>query len=93
MRMLIAIPIYNEARTIESVLQQVRPHAHALGAELLAVNDGSTDGSAWVLERLAQGWPALRLLKHAVNRGYGAAIASAFRYAVDGAYDATGHDG
>jgi glycosyltransferase involved in cell wall biosynthesis len=87
MRLLIAMPIYNEARTIESVLHRVQPHAHALGADLLAVNDGSTDGSARVLERLALGWPRLRLLRHPVNRGYGAAIASAFRYAVDGAYE------
>ena len=88
MRLLIAIPIYNEARTIESVLHRVRPHAHALGADLLAVNDGSTDDSARVLERLARGWPTLRLLTHPVNRGYGAAIASAFRFAVDAGYEA-----
>lgn len=88
MRLLIAIPIYNEARTIQSVFQRIQPYAQTLGADLLAVNDGSTDASADVLSRLIQDWPTLSLLHHPVNRGYGAAIASAFRYAIDCQYDA-----
>jgi dolichol-phosphate mannosyltransferase len=72
---LAALPVYNEANTVGNVLTQVFEYAD----NVLAVNDGSTDGTA---ERLKE-WPQLRVVEHAQNRGYGAALVSAFNYAIE----------
>jgi glycosyltransferase involved in cell wall biosynthesis len=46
--------------------------------ELLVVNDGSTDGTRAVLERLLPQIPVLRVIDHPQNRGYGAALKTGF---------------
>jgi glycosyltransferase involved in cell wall biosynthesis len=73
MNVLVAIPVYNEAAHVASVLAEVREHAKTI----LVINDGSTDGTAAILDRE----PGIRRIDHPVNRGYGAALASAFEYA------------
>ncbi len=73
MQFLTAIPVYNEARHVESVVQEVRRYS----PRIVIVNDGSTDGTADILAR-QQG---LEVIAHPVNRGYGAALISAFAYA------------
>jgi glycosyltransferase involved in cell wall biosynthesis len=79
MKWLTAIPVYNEERHLEGVLQEVRRYS----PEILVVNDGSTDGTA---ARLA-GQPDVAVLTHDKNRGYGAALISAFDYARKHGYD------
>jgi glycosyltransferase involved in cell wall biosynthesis len=73
MRFLTAIPVYNEERHLESVLNEVREHS----PRILVVNDGSTDRTAELLARR----PGLEIITHPQNRGYGAALISAFAYA------------
>lgn len=70
---LVAIPVYNEERHLESVLRQVRRYVR----EILIVDDGSTDGTAELLRQQ----PDLRLITHPENRGYGKSLADAFCYA------------
>ncbi len=79
MRRLTAIPVYNEASHIHSVLAQVR----RVSTDILVVNDGSTDETP---KRLAEE-PGLRVLTHEKNRGYGAALISAFEYALEHGFD------
>jgi len=79
MKVLTAIPVYNEERYVETVLHEVRRYA----GDLLVVNDGSTDGTGAILGRLtASGFPGLSIVTHPRNRGYGAALVSAFDEAV-----------
>jgi dolichol-phosphate mannosyltransferase len=73
MRFLTAIPVYNEERHLEQVLQEVR----RTSAEILVVNDGSTDRTAELLARQE----GLQVITHPSNRGYGAALISAFTHA------------
>jgi dolichol-phosphate mannosyltransferase len=68
------LPVYNESGTIETVVNGfysdvVRP----LGAQLLVCEDGSSDGTPDVLERLATGIP-MRLVTSRHRKGYGGAI-------------------
>lgn len=76
---LTAIPVYNEERHVEKVLREVRRY----GSNILVIDDGSTDGTAAVLTRLSQTeFPELTVITHPHNRGYGAALISAFAEAL-----------
>jgi dolichol-phosphate mannosyltransferase len=75
MNFLTAIPVYNEERYLLGVLREVRRYS----PNILVVNDGSTDGTGKLLAQQ----PDLRVISHAHNRGYGAALISAFAYAVE----------
>jgi dolichol-phosphate mannosyltransferase len=74
MRLLTAIPVFNEERHLAAVLREVRRYS----SEILVVNDGSTDRTAELLARETD----LHVVTHPVNRGYGAALRSAFAYAL-----------
>ncbi len=79
MRWLTAIPVYNEARHVQAVLNQVR----RVSSDILVIDDGSTDETPTILSRE----PGLRVITHRPNRGYGAAIASAFQAFLDSHFD------
>lgn len=79
MKVLTAIPIYNEERTIVPVLDEVRKHAQ----DILVVNDGSTDNTF----RILAGQLDLHVIHHKKNKGYGAGLRSAFGFAVAHHYD------
>jgi dolichol-phosphate mannosyltransferase len=79
MRVLTAIPVYNEVRHVERVLAEVKRYAQ----DILVVNDGSTDGTGELLARQE----GIRVLDHPANRGYGAALISAFAYTLETGYD------
>ncbi|WP_135828653.1 glycosyltransferase family 2 protein [Halorussus halobius] len=67
-----AIPAYNEGKTIGSVVTDVRRHVD----EVLVVDDGSTDDTVAAAERAGA-----TVVEHGTNRGYGAALKSAFEAA------------
>src|SRR5687768_7220663 len=79
MRTLTAIPVYNEERHLPNVLQEVRRYS----PEILVVNDGSTDRTGELLSQE----PGLKVLTHPSNRGYGAALESAFAFTLQHGYD------
>jgi glycosyltransferase involved in cell wall biosynthesis len=79
MRHLTAIPVYNEARHIEAVLNEVIRHA----GDVLVVDDGSTDETPRVLRQCSP----VRTIRHERNLGYGAALRTAFEATIAGGYD------
>ncbi len=81
MRLLTAIPVYNEERYLEPVLGEIVAHAPG---RVLVVDDGSTDRTPAILGRFGD---PVRVLRHARNRGYGAALRSAFDYTREQGYD------
>jgi dolichol-phosphate mannosyltransferase len=78
-RWLTALPVYNEAQYVHRVLDQVRQHS----PEVLVVDDGSSDGTSQMLRQRED----IRLVRHARNLGYGAALRSAFQYAIAHQYE------
>src|SRR3972149_543717 len=71
-RVLVAIPCFNEGPTIGSVVLKARQHAD----EVVVVDDGSTDDTAGVAELAGA-----KVLRHARNLGKGMAIRTAWLYA------------
>lgn len=80
----IVIPAYNEENGIADIVQRVLCVEDALSDvgvtrfELLVVDDGSSDRTAEITAQLAQFNPKLRLIQHARNKGYGAALKTGF---------------
>lgn len=82
MRLSVLVPAYNEAASLPALVEAVKAAAAqvAPGAyELLIVDDGSTDGSAALLEELADRHPELGILRLGRNYGKSAALAEGFR--------------
>lgn len=76
----IFFPAYNDAGTIASMalLADVAARALTDNYEIIIVNDGSQDHTALVLTELQTHLPALRVIHHPRNLGYGAALRSGF---------------
>lgn len=78
-RYLTALPVYNEQSHLAEVLATVRKYAQ----DILVVDDGSTDATPELLKRES----GIQVVTHSPNRGYGAALQSAFDFAVEHKYD------
>ncbi|MBK8177498.1 MAG: glycosyltransferase family 2 protein [Planctomycetes bacterium] len=77
----IVVPVYNEEKGVEGVLERLSALDLGAPVEILAVNDGSQDGTAAVLDRIRPRLPGLRVVTHAANQGYGAALKTGFTHA------------
>lgn len=79
MRVLVAIPVYNEEQYVVRVLSEVL----RLTEDVLVVDDGSTDGTGRALAEM----PGIAVIRHAENLGYGRSLIDAFAYAGAESYD------
>lgn len=74
-------PCYNDEATIARMVEVAVATIARIGvddAEVIVVNDGSSDGSAAILAELESVEPLLRVVTHDRNRGYGGALLSGF---------------
>jgi len=69
----VLVPVYNEASGVGEVLDRLLTMTDRMPrrTEVIAVDDGSTDGTAEILARYRS---RVRILRHSENRGYGAAL-------------------
>ncbi len=74
----IVVPAFDEQDGIEGVVSRLSGLALPVPVEILVVDDGSTDGTVGVLERIGPRYPKLRVIRHHQNRGYGAALKTGF---------------
>ncbi len=76
----VVLPAYNEEvndpKTVTAVVDALSDLVSDY--EVIVVDDGSKDRTAEVTQDLAKRYPAVRLVQHKVNRGYGGALASGF---------------
>lgn len=78
-RALTALPVFNEVRHVGRVLDEVTRY----GTDVLVVDDGSSDGTADLLAARND----IQVATHPRNRGYGAALRTAFHWALQHRYD------
>jgi glycosyltransferase involved in cell wall biosynthesis/phospholipid N-methyltransferase len=80
----ILIPLYNEEEFVGTLLERVlsAPLPEGVTREIVVVDDGSTDGSAAIVEQIAAAHPTvLRFIRQPRNQGKGAAIRTAIEHA------------
>ncbi len=82
MKLSVLIPVYNEAKTVAQIIEQVvSVELNGVEKEVIVVNDGSTDDTEEVLRELAGRWPQLlTVVRHDHNQGKGAAIRTAMEH-------------
>jgi glycosyltransferase involved in cell wall biosynthesis len=93
MRILVAIPVFNEEKYVSPVLREIRKYTRAVAAwpevsqvRILVVDDGSTDATSETLRSLAAKGQ-LDLLTYPENRGYGQSLIDAFTFAACRGFD------
>ncbi|CAN5413488.1 glycosyltransferase family 2 protein [soil metagenome] len=79
MKILIAIPVYNERKYAGAVLDKIKQFHR----EILVVDDGSIDGTGEYLATRSD----IQLIRHPENRGYGQSLIDAFKFADKSGYD------
>jgi glycosyltransferase involved in cell wall biosynthesis len=78
-KLLIAIPVYNERKSGTSVLDEILSYHD----DVLVIDDGSTDGTAELLADRRD----IHLIRHPTNLGYGKSLIDAFHFAARRGYD------
>ncbi len=71
MKLSVIIPVYNENKTILEIIRRVQ--ATGLADEILAIDDGSTDGSRDLLAKISTG-DTVKVFYHQKNQGKGKAV-------------------
>ncbi len=79
LRVLTALPVFNEERHVIDVITEVRKYSK----EILVVDDGSSDKTPELLKSMRD----VHVVRHQQNQGYGAGLRTAFTYALSGQYD------
>ena len=77
MKLSIIIPVYNEEKTINKILDKVFKVKLFLDKEIIVIDDHSTDNTLEILKKRN----SIILLQHEINKGKGAAIKSGFKKA------------
>jgi glycosyltransferase involved in cell wall biosynthesis len=75
----VIMPVYNERATVAGVIETVLKQSEV--AELIIVNDASTDGTAEELERASDSDSRIRIFHHEKNQGKGAALRTGIAHA------------
>lgn len=76
MKISVIVPVYNEEKTIKEILEKI--NTTGLANEIIIVDDGSTDKTKEILDRLS--YNNVKVLHHEKNQGKGAAVRTALQH-------------
>lgn len=74
--LLVIIPAYNEAQSIGAVLEKLEQSEIAEIADVLVMNDASSDATAWIVKK-----KGYMVVTHVFNLGYGSGLQVGYKYA------------
>jgi len=78
----VVVPAFNEeqnvAPVVREIVETIAREDWIDGYEIVLVDDGSRDGTAGVMARLATEFAQVRVVRHELNRGFGAALKTGF---------------
>ena len=79
----IIVPVYNEEKNLPLLIEAINQALSELNrnTEIIAVNDGSTDGSGEILDELSNKFPDLKTIHFTRNFGQTAALSAGFEHA------------
>lgn len=79
----VVVMAYNEVGSLKAVVQEIDRTLAALQRryEIIVVDDGSTDGTGAIADRLAQEWDHVRIIHHQINQGLGGVYRTGFKQA------------
>jgi dolichol-phosphate mannosyltransferase len=77
----VVAPMHNEEETVDAFYERVRTALDGLPFELIVVNDGSTDGTAVALDRLASSDPRVAVVHLSRSFGHQAALTAGLEHA------------
>lgn len=80
MKLSVLMPVFNEARTLRTIVSRVLASPVEMDLELVCVDDGSTDDSLNILQQLAEGDGRIRVVAQPQNSGKGKAIRTAIAH-------------
>lgn len=85
MKIAVILPMYNESDNAPLILEKIEEvrKNNNLELEVIAVNDGSKDGTLEVLEKLENKFPILVVADHGVNKGMAEALKTGIRVALE----------
>ena len=86
MNVFVTLPTFNEHKTIEPLIRQIRSYGSSIG--IVVADDDSPDGTWRIVEEIARRDPNVFLLRRTVRKGRGAAGVDAFRFALQHKADA-----
>ena len=76
MKLSIIIPVYNEEKTVKEAIRRVKKVNLPIKSEIIVVDDGSTDKSYEKIKNIKN----IKIYRHSVNKGKGAAIKTALKH-------------
>jgi glycosyltransferase involved in cell wall biosynthesis len=77
MKLSIIVPVFNEEKTLKNIIDRVKAVEMPVEKEIVIVDDCSTDETPTILDVLASRDPTMKVQRHTVNQGKGAAIRTA----------------
>ncbi|MFD3540590.1 glycosyltransferase family 2 protein [Streptomyces sp. NPDC058662] len=80
----VVVPIYNEQEALPLTVARLRPilDGMGIGYEVVGVDDGSTDATPVIMQKIRQDWPELRIVRFARNSGHQAALTAGIHRAL-----------
>ena len=75
------VPVCNEAENVEPLAREIHAALNSRAYEMIFIDDGSTDDTVAILQKLKASLPTLRVLRHSFRSGQSAAVASGVRAA------------
>ncbi|MGH2698280.1 MAG: polyprenol monophosphomannose synthase [Actinomycetota bacterium] len=84
---LVVVPTYNERENIEEVVRRLFDAAPSR-VDLLVIDDGSPDGTAELVKKLSDDFPAIQLIERGEKLGLGTAYVTGFKWALQRGYAA-----